>query len=222
MRIAIVEDNRALARALAGSFEADGHGVDVLRDGQAALDHLMVEAIDAALIDINLPGLSGIEVLRALRLNGRSMPVLLLTARDDTADKIAGLDAGADDYLTKPFDLDELKARVRAMLRRGSEARDERIAVGNTVFDGATRSLSVDDIVVPLSRRELALAEVLFRHAGRVVSKDRIITHVYGAGAAVEDAAAELIVHRLRKRLASASARIETLRGLGYCLRVPS
>ena len=221
MRIAIVEDNRALAGALADAFEADGHGVDVLGDGPAALDHLMGEPIDAALIDINLPGLSGVEVLRALRANGRSVPVLLLTARDDTADKIAGLDAGADDYLTKPFDLDELKARVRAMLRRGPDAREDRMAVGDAVFDGAARALTIGGASVPLARREAALAELLFRHAGHVVSKDRIIDHVYGAGAGVEDAAAELIVHRLRKRLAPATARIETLRGLGYCLRAP-
>ena len=219
MRIAIVEDNRALASALADSFQADGHGVDVLSDGPAALAHLMEEAIDAALIDINLPGMSGVEVLRTLRANGRSLPVLLLTARDDTADKIAGLDAGADDYLTKPFDLGELQARVRAMLRRGSEAREERIEVGDAAFDGAARVLTIAQAPIALARRELALAELLFRNAGQVVSKDRIIDHVYGAGAAVEDAAAELIVHRLRKRLVPATARIETLRGLGYCLR---
>ena len=219
MRIAIVEDNRTLAGALADAFEADGHGVDVLGEGPAALDHLMGEAIDAALIDVNLPGMSGVEVLRALRANGRSLPVLLLTARDDTADKIAGLDAGADDYLTKPFDLDELKARVRAMLRRGPEAREERVEVGNAAFDGATRTLTVDGAPVPLARREAALAELLFRHAGQVVAKDRIIDHVYGAGAGVEDAVAELIVHRLRKRLTPSTARIATLRGLGYCLR---
>lgn len=221
MRIAIVEDNRPLAHALAETFQGEGHGVDVLHDGAEACAFLMDEAIDAAVLDINLPTISGVEVLRALRAAGRSLPVLLLTARDDVADKIEGLDAGADDYLTKPFDLDELRARVRAMLRRGAAARDAETRVGDATFDEHARTLAIAGEPVRLARRELALAELLFRSPGQVVSKERIIEYVYGAGAPVEDAAAELIVHRLRRRMEPGTARIETLRGLGYCLHGP-
>ena len=219
MRIAVIEDNIMLADGISRAFETDGHGVDQLHDGHDALTFLQREAVDLIILDINLPTLSGLEILGELRRSGASTPVLLLTARSTLDDKIAGLDIGADDYLTKPFELVELQARARALMRRREKTLEDIIQCGNITFDKQTRQLSQTGEILALPRRELALAELLMQRIDHVYSKHQIIEHLYGTGADVEDGAAELYISRLRKKLAGAGVEIKTLRGLGYCLR---
>ena len=219
MRIAIVEDNHALADGLAKSFRADGHGVDVIYDGKQAESFLLAEQFDLIVLDINLPGLSGLEVLTSLRQNQIHSPVLLLTARADLSDKVRGLDLGADDYLEKPFDLPELKARARALLRRTEKQFSPVVMVGQLSFDAHARQICINNEPLELPRREYALAEILIKAKDRIISKNQILDHLYGLQADVDEKAVELYVHRLRKRIAGSGAEIKTARGLGYCLR---
>jgi two-component system OmpR family response regulator len=219
MRIAVVEDNRPLADGLAKSFRADGHGVDVLYDGSAAETFLLAESFDLIILDINLPGKSGLQVLTSLRRNQVPTPVLLLTARADLSDKVSGLDLGADDYLEKPFDLPELKARARALLRRSEKQLKHVIFVGKLTFDQDARLVSIDNEVLDLPRREFALMEILIANKDRIISKHQILDHLYGLGSEVDETTVELYVHRLRKRIGDSGAEIKTARGLGYCLR---
>ena len=219
MRIVIVEDNQPLADGIAKAFQADGHGVDCLHDGHDAVAFLTDEMPDLIILDINLPGQSGLDILKSIRQKKVQTPVLLLTARDAVDDKIEGLDLGADDYLTKPFDLAELKARARALLRRSEKQIAETISIGALELDPAGRLLRLDGAEIDLPRREYALAEALMQNKGRVLSKSQILEHLYGTGAETEEAAVELYIHRLRKRIAGSGAEIKTVRGLGYCLR---
>ncbi len=220
MRIVVVEDNLALADGIARAFENDGHGVDQIHDGDTASTFITGEEIDLVILDINLPGKSGLEVLKDLRRTRKSTPVLMLTARDELDDKIAGLDHGADDYMTKPFDLSELQARARALLRRSRRDIVSVLSFGDVALDLGSRQLSVAGESLDLPRREISLAEVLMTRQDQVISKDQIIEHLYGSGADVDDSAVELYVHRLRKRLAHSNVEIKTLRGLGYSLRL--
>lgn len=222
MRIAVVEDNAPLGDAIADALRDQGHGVDRLTDGAEASAYLGHETVDLVVLDVNLPGRSGLEVLEGLRERAASPPVLLVTARDSLEDKLRGLDGGADDYLVKPFAMDELLARVRALLRRsrsGPDAAGRALRLGDVVLEPTRGTVAVADAERELSRREMALLELFMRCAGQVVPKDRILDHLYGAGADVEENAAELVVHRLRRRLRGASVEIRTLRGLGYVLR---
>ena len=219
MRIAIVEDNKPLADGLATAFAADGHGVDVFHEGQDAVAALTSQPADLLILDINLPGQSGLEILRELRARRVPTPVLLLTARDAINDKITGLDLGADDYMTKPFDLAELKARARALLRRAEKAINDPVKVGGLTFDADARQISLNGEVLDLPRREYALAEILIGAKDRIISKGQILDHLYGTGAEIEDSTIELYVHRLRKRLVGSGTEIKTARGLGYCFR---
>ncbi len=222
MRIAIVEDNKPLADGIAKAFEMDGHGVDQLHTGEGAVEFLCEEIPDLIVLDVNLPRKSGLEILQGIRANGLHSPVLLLTARAEINDKVAGLDLGADDYLTKPFDLTELKARARALLRRGEKKIGEVISLGDLQFDSDARQLRIEGEVLNLPRREYALAEILIRSKDRIISKHQIIDHLYGAGAEIEEGTVELYVHRLRKRLSGSGTEIKTARGLGYCFRAKS
>ena len=219
MRIAVIEDNAPLSDGIAQAFRAEGHGVDQLFDGLDAITFLQTERVDLIILDINLPKRTGLEVLTDLRRNRNHAPVLLLTARGTLEDKVAGLDLGADDYMTKPFELGELQARARALLRRSGQAISEKFSIGNVELDLGARQLRVDGSTIDLPRREFALAELLFTRAGHVVSKPEILEHLYGTGADVEDNAVEIYIHRLRKKLARQDIEIRTLRGLGYCLR---
>ena len=219
MRIAIVEDNRPLADGLAKAFESDGHGVDVFYHGDSAEQFLTEESVDLVILDVNLPGKSGLEILKSLRDRRVQTPILILTARSSMTDKVDGLDLGADDYLQKPFDLGELKARARALLRRGEKSLRDVIRVAQLEFDPDARQLKIKGAVVELPRRELALAEVLIQGKDRIISKSQIFDHLYGVGADSEDNAVELYVHRLRKRIAGSGTEIKTARGLGYCFR---
>lgn len=219
MRIVIVEDNQPLADGLAKSFRADGHGVDVLYRGDEAEQFLQREMADLLVIDINLPGLSGLEILKNLRRRKNQTPVLLLTARATLTDKVDGLDLGADDYLEKPFDLDELKARARALLRRSGKQISEVVTIGNLEFDSAARQIKINDELKEMPRREYALAEILISNKDRIISKQKILDHLYGLDAEVDEKTVELYIHRLRKRIAGSGTEIKTARGLGYSFR---
>ncbi|HIF77425.1 MAG TPA: response regulator transcription factor, partial [Sulfitobacter sp.] len=180
------------------------------------------EGADLIVLDCNLPGCDGLEVLSRLRRRGDGTPVILLTARAETSERVAGLDAGADDYLTKPFEMDELEARLRAMARRKNLEFAARDAIGPLVFDRTNRQLLKDEQPLAFPRKELATLECLLERRGRIVSKSQLITHVYGTGAAQEDSAIEPHVSRLRKRLEPFGIRIKAARGLGYMLEVDS
>lgn len=219
MRISIVEDNEVLADGIARAFKQDGHGVDELHRGRSAIDFILQEDIDLVILDINLPDISGFEVLREIRRHKKDIPVLMLTARSETSDKIDGLDAGADDYLSKPFDLDELKARARALYRRRGKDQFNLVRLKGLEFDLTRRRLSVAGTALELPRREFALVELLIGRVDQVVSKAQIIDHLYGSGSEVEESTVEIYVHRLRKRLQGSGVEIKTLRGLGYCLQ---
>ena len=220
MRITIVEDNQPLADGLAKSFQSDGHGVDVLYDGDEAHAFLMAEHTDLIILDINLPGKSGLNILEALRKNQIQVPVLLLTARATMTDKVDGLDLGADDYLEKPFDLAELKARARALLRRSEKQLGSIVVVGRLEFDVDARKLKIDGEHVEMPRREFALAEILIKNKNRIISKHQILDHLYGMGSDTDEKAVELYIHRLRKRITGSGTEIKTARGLGYCFRL--
>lgn len=218
MRIAIVEDNETLANAVAYRLRDRGHAADVLLDGDEADAFLAHEGADLVVLDINLPGRSGLEVLRALRARGDGVPVILLTARSETSDRVAGLDMGADDYLVKPFEMDELEARIRALSRRKDLDYGAQETVGALSFDRTSRRASAGGVALDIPRRELAVLECLLERRGRIVSKTQLTDHVYGVGADVDDTAIEPHVSRLRKRLAAHGVTIKTARGLGYML----
>lgn len=220
MRVVIVEDNHPLAGGLAKSFRADGHGVNVIYDGVEADQYLCAEAADLIILDINLPGLSGLQVLKNLRQRNMQTPVLLLTARATLTDKVDGLDLGADDYLEKPFDLAELKARARALMRRVDKKINEVIRVGQLEFDPVARQIKINNEPIELPRREYALAEILINSKDRIISKHQILDHLYGFDSDVDEKTVELYIHRLRKRIAGSGAEIKTARGLGYSFRL--
>ncbi len=222
MRIAVIEDNEALAQGIAHRLRDRGHAVDLLHDGEDADIFLRHEGADLIVLDCNLPGCDGLEVLSRLRRRGDGTPVILLTARAETSERVAGLDAGADDYLTKPFEMDELEARLRAMARRKNLEFAARDTLGPLVFDRTNRQLLKDEAPLAFPRKELATLECLLERRGRIVSKSQLITHVYVTGAAQEDSAIEPHVSRLRKRLEPFGIRIKAARGLGYMLEVDS
>jgi two-component system OmpR family response regulator len=218
MRIVLIEDNESLARGVANALRDQGHSVNWLADGVEGDGFLATEGADLAIIDINLPRLSGLEIVRALRRRGDATPVIVLTARSGPAERVEGLDAGADDYLVKPFEMIELSARIRALSRRRPDLRPEVEAVGPLRYDRVARQVSGPEGEIALPRREVALFECLLDHGGRIVSKDRIVEALYGVGADVETNAVELLVSRLRRKLAGAGVEIRTARGLGYVL----
>lgn len=218
MRIAIIEDNESVARGIAYRLADRGHASDIVQDGLQADEFLRGDGNEIIILDIDLPGLDGVSVLRNLRRRGDMRPVLLLTAKADTRDRVEGLDAGADDYLVKPFEMDELEARIRALSRRkGTEVRNE-FRIGTLVFDLTDRSVTGKGDALDIPRRELAVLEILMRDAGKVVAKEKVLEHLYGMGSDVDASAVEVHVSRLRKRLRGFGVEISTLRGLGYRL----
>ena len=218
MRIVLIEDNEMLASGVQKALADVGHAVDWLKDGAAGNDFLATSGADLAIIDVNLPGMSGFDVLRALRRRGERMPVLMLTARGDTADRVTGLDAGADDYLVKPFATAELLARIRALSRRPPDLERDVVMIGKLSFDRQARRLMGPFGDIPLPRREMSLFTFLLDHRGRIASKDAIVDALYGTGADIEANAVELLVSRLRRKLSGIDVRIRTARGLGYML----
>lgn len=218
MRIVIVEDNEPLAKAIAYRLQDRGHAADVLHDGAEADAFIASEGADLIVLDINLPGKLGLDILRDLRHRNDGTPVILLTARAETKDRVKGLDLGADDYLVKPFDMDELEARIRALSRRKSLTYGARESIGTLVFDRSSRQVFHGDAPLDMPRRELSVLECLLERRGRIVSKSQIADFVYGIGADVDETAVEPHVSRLRKRLADLDVTIKTARGLGYLL----
>jgi two-component system OmpR family response regulator len=218
MRITLVEDNASLAKGIAYRLEDAGHAVDVLDDGNLAQGFLKSDASDLIILDINLPGIDGLSLLKELRARGDQRPVILLTARAETEDRVVGLDAGADDYLIKPFEMAELEARVRALLRRRSVPRQNLLAIGGLQYDASTRQLLAGEGKLEVPRRELSIFECLVLAEGRLVSKAALLEHAYGTGADVEESVVEVYVSRLRGRLKHFGIQIKTQRGLGYQL----
>lgn len=221
MRFAVVEDNETLANGIAHQLRDQGHAVDVLNDGAEALDFLRQDSADILILDVNLPSMSGFEILRALRNADNSMPVIMLTARGDLKDRVTGLDAGADDYLIKPFDMEELDARIRALIRRKPLEGGSITQVGDLSYDRAGRRLQIAGADVPLTQRELAVFECLFERASQIVSKTQIADHLYGIGAEVEERVVEVYISRLRKKLVDGDVKIRAARGLGYMMDLP-
>lgn len=221
MRLLVVEDHPILADGLIKALKSADYAVDHAADGDAAIHMLSSQPYDAAILDIGLPGVDGYEVLRRIRRKGSKIPVLMLTARDALDDRVKGLDLGADDYLTKPYDLPELEARVRALIRRGQSGGSAVITHGELQFDSTGRRATFRDAPLDLSARELGVLEVLLLRAGRVVSKDQLAEHLYGWGEEVGPNAIEVYVHRLRRKLEHANISIRTIRGLGYLWRKP-
>ena len=218
MRIVIIEDNKSLASGIAHRLRDRGYGVDVLHDGLDGDTFLAGEGADLVILDINLPGLDGLEILRRIRQRGDPTPVLMLTARTDTSDRVEGLDTGADDYLVKPFEMDELEARVRALSRRRGLPQAPVQSIGDLEFDIGARVLRDGENVVDLRRRELAAFECLLERRGRLVPKSVLIDQMYGVGADVEDKVVEVPISRLRKKLVGHGITIKAARGLGYLM----
>ncbi|HYD76139.1 response regulator transcription factor [Ramlibacter sp.] len=219
MRILIAEDDQVLADGLLRSLRASGAAVDHVGNGSEADAALLTNnEFDLLILDLGLPRLHGLEVLRRLRARGSSMPVLILTAADGVDERVRGLDLGADDYMAKPFSLQELEARVRALTRRGMGGTSSTIRHGPLVYDQAGRVATIDGKLVELSARELGLLEILLQRVGRLVSKDQLVERLCEWGEEVSTNAIEVYIHRLRKKIEKGPIRIATVRGLGYCL----
>lgn len=216
MRVLLVEDDELLGSAVVAGLEQAGYTVDWLRDGEHAANALRDEEPELLVLDLGLPGKDGLEVLRELRARDSVLPILLLTARDTVDDRIAGLDAGADDYLVKPFDLGELTARLRAIGRRGAGRASPLIQHAGLVIDPAARTVTVDGELVTLASRAFVILEALLERPGMPLSRGRLEQILYGWGEGVESNAVEVHIHHLRKKLGK--DRIRTIRGLGYMI----
>src|SRR5579871_397846 len=214
MRVLVVEDDRMIAQGLETALKQDGYAVDRVADGRAAAEALRSTRFDVVLLDLGLPERDGIDVLRELRRRGDATPVVILTARDEVRDRIEGLDAGADDYIVKPFDLDEVSARMRSVLRRAAGRGDPCIRHRGITLDPVTRSVERDGTPVTLSAHEFAVLEALLQRPGAVLSRAQLEDRLYGWSAQIESNAVEVYIHGLRRKLGSDA--ICTLRGVGY------
>jgi two-component system, OmpR family, response regulator TctD len=218
MRVLLVEDNRELSDWIARALRQSGMVVDELRDGVQAEHVLATQTYDIVLLDLSLPRLDGLTVLRKLRARECGVPVLILTARGGLEDRVRGLDAGADDYLTKPFELSELEARMRALVRRAHGAASNEVVIGSLHYDAASRVFKLGGDPVALSPREHSVLEMLIANARAPVSKETLAGSIVAMDDAVSVEAIEIYVHRLRRKLEHGRVRIRTLRGLGYML----
>jgi DNA-binding response OmpR family regulator len=217
MRILLVEDDLLLGDGLRARLRQLGFLVDWVQDGEAAERELLAGHHAAAVLDLGLPRKDGMEVLAALRRAGMTIPILVLTARDAVVDRIRGLDVGADDFVIKPVDADELAARLRALIRRSHGRPQERLVIDNVMLDPAARIVERGDMQIDLSPREFDLLHALMLNSGRVLSREQLEAHIYGWGQEVESNAIEVHVHHLRRKLGAPF--IQTVRGVGY--RVP-
>jgi DNA-binding response OmpR family regulator len=216
MRVLLVEDDALLGDGLRAGLMLDGYGVDWARDGEAARLAWLAEDYDACVLDIGLPRQDGLSVLREARARGKRTPVLILTARDTTADKVAGLDAGADDYLLKPFELEELRARLRALIRRASGSAAPQLCQGELYLDSVARRVTLAGAALDLSAREYALLHDLMSHPGHIRARQELETSLYAWGEEVESNTVEVYIHHLRKKIGAHL--IRTVRGLGYVM----
>jgi len=218
MRLLAVEDERELSELVKANLGRHGFAVDLASTLADARACLMTTTYDVILLDLQLPDGDGLDLLRAVRDTGQTIPVIALTARDTIADRVAGLNQGADDYLVKPFALDELVARIHAVVRRMTGAKAVVLRLGNLAFNPATQDVSVGEVSLTLPRRELATLEVLMRAGGRVVTRDRLIDELYGHGEEPASNAVDSHISRLRKRLSEAGCdvSIQVIRGVGY------
>jgi two-component system response regulator QseB len=225
MRLLLVEDDARLGRALRRMLERDRHVVEVTEHGLEAVEIVSSGiGVEAVILDVGLPDISGIEVARRLRRGGHRLPILMLTARDGMADRVAGLDAGADDYLVKPFAYEELVARLRALDRRaaGHHQIDQKLTNGPILLDQRLRRVEVTGRAVELTRREFTLLECLLRHPGQVLSRDQLLDYAWPFGDEVTHNTVEAYVHLLRSKLGpEAGARIATVHGVGYRMVEP-
>ena len=220
MRILVIEDDPTLGHALHEFLTQQGYAVDWLREGSQVVDTIVGQHYDLMLLDLNLPGKSGLEVLRELRAASQSLPVLILTARDGVDDRVAGLDGGADDYVTKPFELAELAARVRALGRRRAGVANATVEAGPLLLDTVSREVRANGQRLNLSVRELSVLEMLMLRAGKVVTKRQIVNSLSAWDADFSENAVEVYIYRLRRRLDGTGAAIQTVRGFGYLLEV--
>ena len=218
MRILVVEDDEVLAAALTRALTQSAYAVDHVANGEDANLALAADSYDLVVLDLALPGVDGLRVLRRLRDRRSRIPVLVLSARDALEDRVAGLDEGADDYLTKPFDLPEFEARVRALMRRGQYHAGSSLTHGRLRLDLAARRVFHDDQPIELSARELGVIELLMSRQGRVVTKEQLVDRLFGWGEDVGSNAIEVYVHRVRKKLEPFDIDIRTVRGMGYLL----
>ena len=219
MRILIAEDDTVLADGLSRSLRLAGFAVDGVVNGHDADNALSSEDYDLLILDLGLPRMVGLEVLRRLRLRNSRVPVLILTAADSVEQRVTALDLGADDFMAKPFALSELEARVRALMRRGAGGGPTVMKHGPLSYDQIGRTAYLHDETLELSARELGLLEILLQRSGRLVSKDQLVGHLCEWGEEVSNNAIEVYVHRLRKKIEGGGIRIATVRGLGYCLQ---
>jgi len=218
MRILIAEDDALLADGLTRSLREAGYAVDCAKNGAEADSALATSEFDLLILDLGLPKMNGFEVLKRLRGRSREIPVLILTALDGVQDRVRGLDLGADDYLAKPFALEELEARVRALTRRGNSGASSVLRHGPLSYDRVGKVAAIDEQKLDCSARELALLEMLMQRAGRMVSKEQLVDHLCEWGEEVSTNAIEVYIHRLRKKLEAGNVKIATVRGLGYCM----
>lgn len=218
MRILLVEDDEQLGESLEAALRLEQYAVDWVRSGEPVRAALGATPYDLLILDLGLPGVPGMQVLRQLRADKHVLPVLLLTARNTLADKVDGLDSGADDYLTKPFEIDEMFARVRSLLRRKGDSKISRLEVAGISLDPGDRVVEFAGASLDLTAREFAILEILLRNAGRFVSRQRLEEGIYSWGEEVGSNTVEVYISRLRKRFGSSL--IETMRGVGY--RIPS
>lgn len=218
MKVLLTEDNEKLAQSVKKGLEQDGYAVDVLADGLEAEKRMMMHAedYDLMILDIMLPGKDGVAVCMALRNKNITVPIIMMTAKDTTNDKVTGLDAGADDYIVKPFSFDELTARIRALLRRPKEVLPVVLKVGALELNTTTKTLTIDQEVIPLTLREFAILEYLLRHANQVLTREQILAHVWDFSFDSFSNVVDVHIKNLRKKLGTYENNLETLRGMGY------
>ena len=214
MRVLVVEDDRMIAKGLHTALKQDGYAVDGVSDGKSASAALRASRFDVVLLDLGLPERDGLEVLRELRSRGDATPVIIVTARDDVQNRIQGLDAGADDYIVKPFDLDEVAARMRAVLRRAAGRGDPSIRHRGITLDPVSHAVERDGEAGALSAHEFSVLEALLQRPGTVLSRAQLEERLYGWSEGIESSAIEVYVHGLRRKLGNDA--IRTLRGVGY------